>query len=121
MTKPQRPPSSSALTLKNVSARSSALLTKQMSDAFTVVVRCELSLPRPFVGGTMEAELTYIFVGGNAIQQEKVKTVVQEWVKCVNVNFTFVVNCNAIIRISIWLYISPHAETPLLYAVAQSH
>ena len=45
-------------------------------------------------------ELTYTFVGGNAIQQEKVKTVVQEWVKYVNVKFTFVANGIAAIRIS---------------------
>ena len=45
-------------------------------------------------------ELTYTFVGGNAIQQEKVKTVVQEWVKYVNVKFTFVANGIAAIHIS---------------------
>ncbi|EDR04273.1 glycosyltransferase family 5 protein [Laccaria bicolor S238N-H82] len=39
-------------------------------------------------------------VGGNAMQQEKVKTVFQEWVKCVNVKLTFVVNSNTAIRIN---------------------
>ena len=56
-------------------------------------------------------ELTYTFVGGNAIQQEKVKTVVQEWVKYVNVRLTFVANGSAAIRINFdprsgsWYYV----------------
>jgi len=45
-------------------------------------------------------ELTHTFVVGNAIQQGKVKIVVQEWVRYVNVKLTFAANGNATICIS---------------------
>ncbi|KIJ93251.1 hypothetical protein K443DRAFT_125661, partial [Laccaria amethystina LaAM-08-1] len=63
--------------------------------------------------------LTYTFTGpkaGNATQQSKVKTVVQEWEKYANVNLTFVPTGNATIRITFdpksgsWSYVGKEID-----------
>jgi hypothetical protein len=63
--------------------------------------------------------LTYTFTGpkaGNATQQNKVKTVVQEWEKYANVNLTFVPTGNATIRITFdpksgsWSYVGKEID-----------
>lgn len=43
------------------------------------------------------------------MQQEKVKTLVQEWVKCVDVKLTIVADGNATIRISFDISFDPRS------------
>ncbi|EDR13445.1 uncharacterized protein LACBIDRAFT_323094 [Laccaria bicolor S238N-H82] len=88
------------LTFKHVSTPGQQILTGIQLIREELDLRCQLPVSSPMTLFTFandplthgdytfpaeaDIELTYTFIGGNAMQQEKVKTVVQEWVKCVN-------------------------------------
>jgi hypothetical protein len=108
------------LALKLHSVRPQPRLPKLPSIAWVVAWKCEPFSLRQLVCGTTEKHvstfhsifdadhcllqtLTYTFLApeaGNTIQQNKVKTVVQEWEKYANVKFTFVATGKATIRIT---------------------